>query len=146
MRRRESVQAHHLPVRSARGPVGFDRFADEALNAAFASVTADASSWRLHASVHPAGHNARAFRFALADDGYVVVLFRLDGIDRLECASASCVPGVGRIVGVYTTTPLGQADRQWGESCFQMALDGFVSRFTEAQRRQEQIRRLPSDG
>lgn len=112
----------------------FDRFVEDQLEPAFDSINEFLIQWRFHTSQPATNAGHRSFKFSLTEDGYVLVTFRLEGVDALTCEYECCVPGIGRTSGVSTSTSLRGLEPGWGDSCFQMALNDFVSRFAGAQK------------
>jgi hypothetical protein len=110
-----------------------DRFMEESLEGAFGAVSAFLSQWNFQASMPQTQPGRRSFKFAMTEDAYVLIFFRLDGLDTLECESEYWIPGHGRNSGYCANISLRNADREWGESCFHKALDGFIARFGEAE-------------
>ncbi len=116
----------------AQSATCLERFLQEDLEAAFASFTNFLSQWKFQTSTPQTQAGRRAFKFALTEDAYVIVTFRLDGLDLVECESECSLPMVGRVPGTRVTTSLRKVDRQWGESCFQKALDALLAKLSEA--------------
>lgn len=111
----------------------FGRFAQEVLEPAFEQMTDFLKSWRFQTSVPLTESGRRCFRFALTEEGYLLVLFRVEGVDTLHCEYEFWIPGTGRADQVSRTTSLRAAEPQWVESCFQAALSSFVTRFAQAE-------------
>jgi hypothetical protein len=109
-----------------------NRFLQDDLQAAYEGMGTFLGQWKYQTSVPQTQAGRRSFKFALTEDAYVLVTFRLDGIDTLECESEYGLPGVGRSPGSRWASSLRRADRVWGENCFQKALDGFITKLAEA--------------
>jgi hypothetical protein len=103
-----------------------ERFMQADLQTAFGNFSNFLSQWKFQTSTPQTQPGRRSFKFALTEDAYVLVTFRLEGIDALECEWEYGVPVVGRVAGVRCSCSLRKVDRQWGESCFQKALDGLL--------------------
>lgn len=110
----------------------FERFADETLQPAFEAMCAYLEQWHYEFATPPCDEQRRAYRFSLTEDGYVLVWFRLEGFDALECEYEYALPGLGRTRGVRTSGGLRSADGAWVERCFEAALGDFVGKFVEA--------------
>ncbi|MBI4580984.1 MAG: hypothetical protein HY718_14855 [Planctomycetes bacterium] len=119
----------------AQSSTGFERFADEVIEPVFESVSAFLARWHYEASCPPSETPRRVYRFGLTEDGYLLIWFRLSGLDTVECEYEYSLPHVGRVNGVRTTGSLRAAESEWVESCFQMALNNFVSKFIDAGQR-----------
>jgi hypothetical protein len=113
----------------------FERFRNEVLEQAFDSVSSFLVRWHFDVSNPPSESQRPAYRFALTENGYLLIWFKVEGFDTLACEYEYSLPGRGRIAGVRTATSLREADRVWAESCFQTALNNFVSKFVEMDRR-----------
>ncbi len=109
-----------------------ERFMQADLQTAFEGVTNFLSQWKFQTSTPQTQPGRRSFKFALTEDAYVLVTFRLEGIDSLECEWEYGIPVVGRIAGLRCSSSLRKVDRQWGDSCLQKALDGFLTKLGEA--------------
>lgn len=109
-----------------------ERFLQEDLHVAFESVSNFLSQWKFQTSTPQTQPGRRSFKFALTEEAYVLVTFHLDGVDNLECESEYGLPGTGRVSGTRCSVSLRKVDRQWGELCFQKALDGLLGKLGEA--------------
>lgn len=109
----------------------FSRFVEEMLEPAVELMTGFLDRWHYQVTTPACDKGRQAYRFALTEDGYLLVWFRLEGLDTLECEYEYSLPGVGRTQGVRTTGSLRAADAEWVESCFQSALSDFVTKFLE---------------
>lgn len=113
----------------------FERFAADQLEPAFESVSEFVARWHYETSCPPTEPNRRAYRFALTENGYLLIWFRVEGFDELHCEYEYALPGIGRVNGVRSSVSLREADQDWTASCFQMALSNFVTKFVELGRR-----------
>ena len=108
-----------------------ERFLQEDLQGAYAAVSNFLSQWKFQNSMPQSQAGRRSFKFALTEDAYVIVTFRLDGLDVLECESEYSLPAIGRVPGTRWASSLRKVDRQWGDACFQKALDGLLAKLAE---------------
>lgn len=132
----EQQFAEQMEALCAQSTSCFSHFAEHVLEPAFEAVSSFVERWHYETSTPSCEQGRRAFRFGLTEDAYVLVWFRLDGLDMLECEYEYGLPQHGRVSGVRTTGSLRSADEQWARSCFQMALSNFVTKFLEAGNRQ----------
>ena len=114
-----------------------ERFLEADLQAAFEGLSSFLSQWKFQTSTPQTQPGRRSFKFALTEDAYVLVAFRLEGIDSIECEWEYGLPVVGRVAGLRCSSSLRKVDRQWGESCFQKALDGLPVKLAEADARKK---------
>jgi len=117
----------------------FERFAREALDPAFESMSSFLAQWRFDISSPKAQADRWTFRFGLTENGYVLVWFKMDGFDTLECEYEYSLPGIGRVSGAKIQGSLREADQEWAESCFQAAMDAFVSKFVDLGRHKTEL-------
>jgi hypothetical protein len=123
--------AQQMDALCAQSSSWFDRFSDDVIVPSLETLTGFLDRWHYEITTPACDEARRTFRFALTEDGYLLVWFRMEGFDTLECEYEYSLPGVGRVKGVRTTGSLRAADADWVESCFQMALNAFVVKFLE---------------
>lgn len=114
-----------------------ERFLQEDLQTAYTALSSFLSQWKFQASTPQVQAGRRSFKFALTEDAYVIVTFRLEGVDSLECESEYGLPATGRVSGTRHNSSLRKVDRQWGEACFQKALDGLLVKLGELDARKK---------
>ena len=131
MNRWQEQFAQQMDALCAQSSTWFDRFADDVLEPTLESMTGFLDRWNYEITLPPCEPGRRTFRFGLTEDGYMLLWFRLEGFDTLQCEYEYSLPGVGRVQGVRTTAGLRSADSDWVDSCFQMALGAFVVKFLE---------------
>lgn len=127
----EQIFTKKMEVLRAKSASLFDRLADEKFVPAFNRFTSFVAKWDIQTTIPQSKSGMRSFKFALAEDGYVLVFLRLKGVDRLECEYECWLPGSGKIESVRSTTELKCLDAGWVDSCFQVALDNFITKFSE---------------
>lgn len=125
--------ARRMDVVRARWRAGFERFADEVLSPALDAIAPSLRKWGLQTAVARPGTGQRSFRFSLGEDAYVDVFFSHRPLDTLDNGYRCCLPDLGDIPGVRTTTYLGSADRHWSRACLCMALNNFLAKLAEVQ-------------
>ncbi len=109
----------------------FEAFAGQTLQPVYGDFEAFAARCELRTGNPRTQTGLRTFKFSLTEDAYVLVHFRPKGIDRIEFDYECAVPGIGRIEGVRTSATADQSTRDWVQSCFRMALDDLLTRYTE---------------
>ncbi len=72
------------------------------------------------------------FKFALTENGYAIIAFRMAGMDAVEVTTEVSVPGPLDVAPLRTVTPLADANRSWATQQFQHALDHFANAFASA--------------
>jgi hypothetical protein len=115
----------------------FSRVVREVIGPVYDRVSSFVAQWNYQSSSPQAQPGMHSFKFALTEDGYVLILFRLTGIDQLECSYECWLPGAGCKGGHTLSGSLSGAEEPWVESCFQAALDDFVVRFSGAHQKSE---------
>ncbi|MHC4442740.1 MAG: hypothetical protein ACYTF1_08980 [Planctomycetota bacterium] len=112
-----------------RSLANFDRFADEALVPVFNDISEFVTQWDFESSIPHSKAGQRSFKFAVTEDCYVLILFRIEGVNTIRCEYECCFSGKGCIAGPQNSTGVHSASRFWVESCFQKAIDDFVEKF-----------------
>ena len=131
MNRWEQQFSEQMDALCAQSSSWFQRFTNETLEPVFETVSEFVARWHYEVTTPACEPQRRAFRFGLTENGYLLIWFKLEGFDALECEYEYSLPGVGRVSGVRTTGSLREAGQEWVEGCFQMALNTFVARFVE---------------
>lgn len=109
----------------------FEQFADECLNSVFREFSDFASRHEFQCSEPKPQRGVRFYKFAIAEDAYVLMYMRSRGIDAVEWEYECSVPGRGCVEGDKENRRLTDAGRAWVERCFQTALDDLVNRVSE---------------
>jgi hypothetical protein len=109
----------------------FERVAASVLEETHQAFVDFASRHEFQCSTPQAQNGLRAYKFALTEDGFVLVYFRAYGIAEVASSFECYLPGRGRTVTREKTRDLAEADAKWIESCFQTALDEFVDAFSK---------------
>ncbi len=74
----------------------------------------------------------RLFKFELTENGYMLITFRINGLDTVEACTEVFVPGGESVEQVRVETHLCDVDQQWTRTRFEQALDRFVVAFGAA--------------
>lgn len=114
-----------------------ERFLQEDLQGAYSALSSFVAQWRFQTSTPQAQAGRRSFKFALTEEAYVIVTFRMENLDTAVCEWEYGLPAVGRVSGTRCSSSLRKVDRQWGETCFQKALDGLLAKMTELDARKK---------
>lgn len=129
--------ARRMELVREQSTTSLEQYLKDDVQAAFDAVSNFLSQWRFQVSTPQSQAGRRCFKFALTEDAYVLVMFRLEGIDSLECECEYSLPLVGRVAGTRWSCSLRKIDRQWAETCFQKALDGLLGKLAEAETRRK---------
>ncbi|MCH7702237.1 MAG: hypothetical protein IID37_11165 [Planctomycetes bacterium] len=78
------------------------------------------------------GGGARAFKFALEENAYVLCCFQQVGVGQIEARAEVFVPGQGNLEPFCEQANLGEVNESWFRRRFEEALDRFVSSFAQA--------------
>ena len=109
----------------------FEHVADDVVDRVCSEFTEFAARCEFQSSTPQSQKGLRTVKFALTEDAYVLISFRFQGFDTVDCDYECFVPGQGRIEGLRSSMGLHGVDREWVERCFQTALDDFVTRSSD---------------
>src|SRR5262245_50128568 len=112
----------------------FETIATELLDEIFREFSDFVRRCDMQPTVLPDQKAMRYYKFALCEDAYVMLYFRPRGVDQIESDYECFLPRLGKVPGVKSSTAARSTERAWAESCFRMALDDLITRFTEARR------------
>ena len=115
-----------------RAVKSFECFAEEVVGPAFSDVAGFTGHLDFHSSTVQQRDGLRSFKFGFAENAYVLVHFRAKGVADVLCEHECFVPRKGQVGCVRTSQSLGQADRDWVDECFRLALDFFVDEYSGA--------------
>jgi len=110
---------------------GFDRMADEVIEPVFKEFSDFVAQCDFLSSSPQGQKGVRSYKFSMVENAYVLVFFRFENLDTVTCDYEYFLPGQGRVDGVQSTNPIHAVDTSWIASCFQMALDGFISNYSQ---------------
>jgi len=108
----------------------FERFAANVLEDVHQDLVEFAARHEFQCSTPQAQNGNRTYKFALTEDGFVLIYFKVHGVAEVACSYECYLPGQGRVVTRQKSRELVEADSAWVESCFQSALDEFVDSFS----------------
>lgn len=116
----------------------FESTIAECMEPAFDELSAFVSKHGFRGSAPLRQSDRRSFKFELAENAYVLVTFRHEGIDDMVAMCEYFVPGSQP--GSYETrVACGDVNREWACLQFQDALDAFVSAFSTARRAEKPL-------
>ena len=115
----------------------FDVLATETLEPVFSEFGEFVRQWDFQASAPQTQSAVRTFKFALAEDAYVLVFFRSKGLDAVQWLYEYVVPGQGTGKSRVSETVAPDVSRGWAEDCFQTALEDFGAKLAGAERARE---------
>lgn len=110
----------------------FEQFASSVLEPAFARFDEFSTHLGFRVNSPACEQGTRLYKFALSENGYVLVSFRLRGLQEAEVSCEPYVPGIGRSEPHQAHIDLCDADSTWVEQQFQAGLDRFVAAFGAA--------------
>jgi len=108
----------------------FEHWASDQLAMVFKDYSDFAARCELHANSAKDQKGVRSFKFALTEDAYVLISFRSTGVESIEFDYECWLPSQGRVAGVKSNVTAHHAERHWIDSCFRLALDDLVNKFS----------------
>lgn len=112
----------------------FEVLAAETLDPAFEELADFLKTQGFESAAPQKQKGLRSFKFALSEDGYVLVTFRNVGLDAVEGEYEYCLPRQGMSECVRAARSNAGLNAEWVNRCFQQALDAFVERFAQCER------------
>ncbi len=109
----------------------FERFAANVLEDVHGELVEFATRHEFECSTPQAQSGGRMYKFALTEDGFVLVYFKTQGIASVAFSYECYLPGQGRSATRQQTRELATADGEWVENCFQESMDAFVDAFSK---------------
>ncbi len=110
----------------------FDEIAEEVIEPVNEDFSEFASSNGFQCSSPSSETGTHFYKFALTENGFALVAFRLVGMETVEVTTEVHVPGPDEVAPLRTKTPLADANRSWATQQFQHALDHFANAFSAA--------------
>jgi hypothetical protein len=78
-----------------------------------------------------ANPGVRTFRFAMTENAYTLLTFRLSGLDDCECIAEFVVPSRGKLPSLNQRIELAEASDVWTRQVFERMLDHFIDAFSD---------------
>lgn len=103
----------------------FEDVLDEAIVPVFDEFGAFLCNHGFRVSTPLREQGRRSFKFELAENAYLLIIFRSVNIGEFDMASESFVPGREPLMD-KSTVRMSDVDRRWAERQFRSALDSFV--------------------
>jgi hypothetical protein len=110
----------------------FEDAAQEHIEPAFSEFDEFTTSHGFTVSAPGCEAGTRLFKFGLTENGYLLLTFRLRGLDVVEANVEVFVPGPEHVAPVCTRKNLADVSRQWAREQFEQSLDRFIIAFGEA--------------
>lgn len=110
----------------------FEDAAESLLGPAFEMFREFTSKQGFCATVPVSKPGIRAFKFAMTENAYLFMTFRLVGFDHCELQCDIFVPGREKISTKPVKSDLSRSNKEWAEKQFEDSLDGFLDKFVEA--------------
>ncbi|MHC4065877.1 MAG: hypothetical protein ACYSUI_15460 [Planctomycetota bacterium] len=110
----------------------FEQFVSDYVEPVFHEFDDFSAKNGFHVSSPDCESGVRLYKFALTENGYLLVTFRMQGMEEVEVACDSFVPGVGGVEPSSKHIALCDANELWVQQQFQNGLDRFVTAFAEA--------------
>ena len=104
----------------------FEVVADQTLVPAFETFQKFTAQQGVAASAPLVNLGARTFKFALAENAYLLMTFRLSGLDYCELYGEFVIPGRGKLPPVHQHIELAEVNGAWARRAFEESLDHFV--------------------
>ena len=110
----------------------FELFADEAATPVFEEFREFTAQQGFHATAPMAKPGIRIFKFAVSENTYVLMTFRLAGLEHCEVRCEFFVPAREKLPALDLLVELGDAGVDWTRGIFESALDQFMDAFLES--------------
>ena len=110
----------------------FEQFAADFLEPTFEHFSEFTGSHGFSVMTPPCEPGNRLYKFSLTENGYVLLTFRMLGLEEVEARSDIFLPGVGSLEPVTNHANLCDAGPAWLEQQFQGGLERFIIAFGEA--------------
>lgn len=115
----------------------FEQSMEEHVKPAFEQLSSFVreNGFKVSTPLHDDGR--RSYKFELAENAYMLLIFRFSGLGEFELRSESFAPGSEPALN-KSLVRVADVNRDWSDRQFQSALDGFVdllsgSKFTKAE-------------
>ena len=74
----------------------------------------------------------RTFKFAITENAYVLMTFRLSGLESCEANAEFCIPKGKKTEDLRDRAEMADVDPQWTRQFFENALDQFMDAYLES--------------
>ena len=110
----------------------FERFAAKHLEPVFHGFDEFAAAHGFSVTAPPCESGTRLFKFGLTENGYMLITYRMHGLESVEVCAEVFVPGPEEAEPLCDRAKLCDADRSWVREQFEHALDRFIVAFGAA--------------
>ena len=110
----------------------FEDVVAECLEPAFSEFDQFATPQGFTVSAPACEPGTRLFKFGLTENGYVLITFRMRGLETVEACTEVFVPGPEEVEPVSAEANLCNVDGPWTRQRFEQALDRFIVSFSTA--------------
>ncbi len=110
----------------------FEQFALNCVEPVFAGFENFTTGNGFRVTQSPCEPGLRIYKFSVTENGYVLVSFRMRGLEEVEACCEVFAPGLSGNGTAPQHTQLSEATQGWAETQFQCALDEFIIQFGEA--------------
>jgi hypothetical protein len=110
----------------------FEEVATRTLSTCFEEFHQFTAQHGLTASAPLAKPGIRTFKFAMTENAYVLLTFKLSGLEGMELLSEFVIPSRGKLPPINQAVELAEANDVWSRRAFEQALDHFVDAFVES--------------
>ncbi len=110
----------------------FETVADEIFDGVFAEFDEFTTGQGLTASAPLSQSGVRTFKFAVMENAYALLTFRLSGMEHCEAQTEFAIPGSGKIDLMTERTSLVDADEEWSRGVFERSLDKLADACVDA--------------
>lgn len=107
----------------------FEQLADRTLTPVFDDLQKFTAEQGIQAAAPLANPGIRTFKFALTENAYVLMTFRLSGLEHSELISEFVIPSRGKLPPINEHVELAEVNEAWARRAFEQALDHFVDAF-----------------
>ena len=110
----------------------FENLASESLEPVFGQFSEFTRANGFSVSAPDCEPGTRLFKFGLTENGYVLLTFRMRGLDGVAFTAEYFVPGPESVEPTQAEVNLTDAHENWFQKQFERTLDRFVVAFGEA--------------
>lgn len=107
----------------------FEKMAEEVLTPLFEEYREFTAGQGLQSAVPLAKGGIRAFKFSIGENAYVLLTFRLMGLEQVEVHIENFVPRQAKHAPSSERVEMPVLDAPWARRKFEEALDGFVDTY-----------------
>ena len=110
----------------------FEQASEQIVNPLFEEFREFTSQQSLCATMPIVKPGIRSYKFALTENTYLLITFRLAGFDHCESQSEFFVPGHQKITSTPSHIELPEIDKNWVRTIFEQSLDRFIDSYVQS--------------